>query len=184
MDKTMLLQLICFFLGTMGFIFKQTTAQEMNSAEESIESAVQFVAIPDNFNGLLSCPSQPWSTDVCMMQIYEATYRELCDSRFEFCHNTCKDSINVTEDVRGQCANLIQNQCLVMGGSSSDRSVCPGKLRHVLVTFSCGCVRRSPVVAPMAFGGSSEGLGFAVSSFAGGVGTSLSLCQYKLFKSP
>ncbi|OQV22816.1 hypothetical protein BV898_03250 [Hypsibius exemplaris] len=172
----------CVLLGLIGILFQRTAAEGMDSVEETVESPVQSLAILDNFGGILSCPTDPLSSDVCMMQIYDATYRELCDSRFENCDDTCKDSVDATQIIRKHCANLFQNQCIVMGGNSNYQGFCPGRQRHLIVRYSCGCVRKSPPVFEQ-FGGTSLGGGTNLyPAFASGVGTSLSLCQFKLFK--
>ena len=159
------------------------------------ETVTQSIAIPQGYSGSLSCyPNnnhlsysavpQPYD---CMMQIYNATYRELCNRQFQHCHHSCKDQTDDTLFIRQTCSVLSNNQCYVYVDDQALGSICPGRLKHLVIAYSCGCVPHTtddhvpgeiisneagsgPVPAPVGY------------SMASGFGGSLSLCQYSLFK--
>ena len=158
-----------------SFVFQASVAERYPPTQ--YETSIQSAAIPQNFDDFLTCADSQYA---CMMQIHSAIYQERCDDRFEDCRDQCKSYRDNTMAVQQQCQNLSpDNRCHIQVSDTQYGDFCPGRMKQLLITYRCGCVRtdRIPVpeqTTPRPF---VTQQGEPPSSSGG-----YSLCQHKLFK--
>ncbi|XP_055329873.1 uncharacterized protein LOC129582386 [Paramacrobiotus metropolitanus] len=125
--------------------------------------AVRFTVIPENFTGRIGCDSGR-----CVLEIYDAHFRELCNDTFEHCLGMCLQSSDATAPVRQSCAAQSRSQCQIAVSSAWFGNPCPGRLKHLVVSYSCSCAM--PVNSGSGPVENGQGAGFSVAAMASPLG--------------
>lgn len=139
-------------------------------------SELIFAAIPENFTMTIRCPA----VFGCQMSIHDANYRELCDPNFEHCADACRRTSTVTADVNNFCLKQERDGCEIEVTSNRYGDICLGRLKHLVVSYTCTCTE-TVFSGGGGFGGGPPVLLGAAASFAAGP-SPFSLCTLKIFK--
>ena len=166
----------------------QQTAWMQSSEEQILENRVILVAAPENYNVSVPCypfyPSRLGYGDGnsfnCTMQIYNATYGELCDRQLGRCQRTCRTRRDSKDLINRKCSVLTSNECRLEVGDPLLGAICPGRAKHLALSYSCDCVIRRGNTGS----GSDEG---AQQQNSGDwmfpmMMNSQSLCQHRLYE--